>query len=224
MQIDEAITAIRTNQEKQRYAAFQFLLPISEENPETIYAYWDIFVEVLRMKAVANQFVAIPIIANLVKADTGHRFDVLFDEFYENLQHESPVVSPHIARVSGIILKARPDLQDKILNLLLTTDQTSQCRHKELLKSYVIEGLDEAFDVLNEKSRVIEYVKNQLNSDSPKTKKKAKEFLNKRAKGNKRISHGHGFSQRNGPSIGVRSLRRRIRRTVSRRATGFSSH
>jgi hypothetical protein len=181
MQIDEAITAIRSNQEKRRYGAFQVLLPISEENPETIYSYWDVFVDVLRMQEVANKFVAIPIIANLVRADADHRFDALFDEFYENLQHESPVVSPHVARVSGFILKARPDLQDKILNLLLSTDQTTQCRHKELLKSYVIEGLDEGFDVVNEKSKVIEYVKNQLNSDSPKTKKKAKVFLKKRA-------------------------------------------
>jgi hypothetical protein len=182
MHIDEAIDGIQSNQEKTRYAAFQYLLPISEENPETLYSYWDVFVEVFRMEAVANKFVAIPIIANLIRADADRRFDAQFDEFYEALQHESPVVSPHVARVSGIILKARPDLQDKILNLLLATDQTTQCRHKELLKSYVIEGLDEGYDVLIEKSKVIEFVKNQLNSDSPKTRKKAKEFLNKRVK------------------------------------------
>jgi hypothetical protein len=181
MNIKKAISDIQSNKEKTRNIAFKFLLTISEEHPHKIYPYWDIFVDILRMQEVSNKYVSIPLIANLISADKENRFDKLFDEFYKLLEHESPVVSPHIARVSGKIIKARPELQNKILDMLLTTDQTTKCRHKDLLKGYVIEGLDEGYEIIIQKKKVVEFVKRQLDSESPKTRKRAKEFLNKRS-------------------------------------------
>ena len=180
MNITKAISDIQSNKEKSRYNAYQFLLPISEKYPDKIYPYWDILVDILRMQEVSNKYVAIPLIANLIGVDKNNRFDKLFHEFYKLLQHESPVVSPHIARVSGKIINSRPELQNKILDLLLTTDQTTKCRHKDLLKGYVIEGLDEGYETIIQKKKVVEFVKRQLDSESPKTRKRAREFLNKR--------------------------------------------
>ena len=103
MNITEAISGIQSNKKKIRNIAFQSLLPISEKSPE-------------------KKYVAIPLLSNLVRVDKENRFDKLFDDFYRLLQHESPVVSPHIARVSGRVINARPNLQNKILELLLDSE------------------------------------------------------------------------------------------------------
>lgn len=180
MDLKEAIEGIQSNKEKTRYNCFKYLLPLSEQSPEILYPAWDTFLKVLRLEAVSNKYVAIPLIANLTRVDVEGKFEKIFDEFYDLLLHESPVVSPHIAGVSGIIIKAKPALQSAILDRLLNTDRSSKCRHKELLKSYVIDALDDCFENITDKTRIMAYVQQQLESASPKTKKKAKEFLRKR--------------------------------------------
>ncbi len=180
--INQALTDLDSNKEKLRNKAFNFLLPITETNPEEIYEYWELFVKIFHKEEVSNKYVAIPIIANLTSVDTEKKFDKIFDDFYEFLNHESPVVSPHIAGNSGKIIKNKPYLQKAILEKLLTTDEKSSCRHKELLKSYVIDALAECLNVIEDKEKILDFVAKQVTSESPKTKKRAKEFLSKYGK------------------------------------------
>lgn len=177
--INEALIDLDSNKEKFRYKAFNILLPVSETSPEKLYPEWDNLVKILNKKEVSNKYVAIPLIANLTSIDIENKFDKLFDNYYELLNHESPVVSPHIAGQSGKIINAKPYLQKHILKKLLSTDEKSDCRHKELLKSYVIDALAESFNVIKNKDEVIQFVEKQINSESPKTKKRAREFLKK---------------------------------------------
>jgi DNA polymerase III epsilon subunit-like protein len=177
--IAKAMKHLESNKEKLRNKAFNILLPISENNPAELYSEWGRFIKILKMDEVSNKYVAIPIIANLVKVDKENKFEKIFDDYYDLILHESPVVSPHVAGNSGKIINAKLHLQKKILNRLLTTDKKSLCRHKELLKSYVIDALDECFSKIENKAKVIQYVERQIGSESPKTKKRAKAFLDK---------------------------------------------
>jgi hypothetical protein len=65
--------------------------------------------------------------------------------------------------------------------MLLNIDSLNRCRQPELLKSYVIESFDRCFEVLSpdEKQRVVEFVKNQMSIESPKTRKTARLFIDK---------------------------------------------
>lgn len=177
--INEALKDLDSNTEKLRYNAFKILLPYSEVSPGKLYSAWDTLVKILNKDEVSNKYVAIPLIANLVSIDKENKFDQIFDIFYDLLNHESPVVSPHIAGQSGKIIKAKPYLQEKILEELFSTDEKSACRQKELLKSYVIDALDVCFDVIKDKEKALHFAENQIASESPKTKKRAKEFLKK---------------------------------------------
>lgn len=174
-----AMNNLESNKEKLRNNAFNILLPISLNNPQELYPEWDRIVKILKKEEVSNKYVAIPLIANLVRVDKNNKFDKIFKYYFGLINHESPVVSPHIAGNSGKIINAKPYLQKKILDILMTTDEKSKCRHKELLKSYVIDALDECFPDLNNKNEVLNFVERQTKSDSPKTKKRAKEFLKK---------------------------------------------
>lgn len=61
----------------------------------------------------------------------------------------------------------------------MDVDKTSRCRHLGLLKSYVIETFDDYFEETEDKGRIVRFVEDQLNSDSPKTRKTARRFLKK---------------------------------------------
>ena len=47
----------------------------------------------------------------------------------------------------------------------------------DLIKGYAIESFGEYFEEARDKDRIIEFVRQQLNSKSPKTRKIAKKFL-----------------------------------------------
>ncbi len=78
-----------------------------------------------------------------------------------------------------MIVKARPDLERKITSLLLNIEKTSKCRHIDLQKAYLLSAFDIYFDSIFDKRKVIGFVKAQQESPSPKTKKKAKELIEK---------------------------------------------
>lgn len=92
----------------------------------------------------------------------------------------------HVAFTSGKIAKAKPNLQSKITDKLLNINTIYQGKQIELIKAYVIDAFDEYFDEAKNKKEIVEFVKKQLKSESPKTRKKAKEFLEKI--GNKTIN------------------------------------
>ena len=178
--IEESVEALQSGNDKIRFKHFRKLLPISEKNPKLLYPFWDIFVTLLKKDEVSNKYYAINLIANIVKVDRQNKFEKIFNQFYKLLNHESPVVSPNIAGVSGKIVNAKPHLESKITNRLLKVESTSKSRYMDLMKGYIIQAFDEYFDEVKNKQKIIQFVEDQLNSTSPKTKKLAKEFLKRR--------------------------------------------
>ena len=85
-----------------------------------------------------------------------------------------------VAGISGKIAKAKPHLEEKITNKLLSIDKAHHIsERKDLIKSYAIESFSEYFEEAKNKKKIIEFVKSQLKSKSPRTRKKAREFLKK---------------------------------------------
>ena len=178
--IKKLIQELQSDNDKHRYKSFRILLPLSENKPEKLYPFWDIFVTLLKKGEVSNKHYAINLIGNLVKVDKQNKFEEIFDLFYKHLRHESPVVSPHIAGNSGKIVNAKPQLEEKITKKLLDSKIIEKTRYPDLMNSYVIQAFDEYFDKIKNKDKILNFVEAQLNSTSPKTKKAAKQFLLKR--------------------------------------------
>jgi hypothetical protein len=112
--------------------------------------------------------------------DKERNFDKIFDKYYNLLDDKSIIPAGHVAGNSGKIARARPELQTKITDKLLNIDETHhEPERRELIKGYAIESFGEYFEEAKNKLEIIEFVKEQLNSKSPRTKKKAKEFLKK---------------------------------------------
>jgi hypothetical protein len=179
--LQEAFDGVLSKKDVVRQNSFQTLNFLSEKHPESIYGKWDFFADLIRRGNSFHKYIAIWIIANLAKADPENKFEMLFDEYYGLLGDKSVIPAAHVAAKSGKIALAKPALQTEITNRLLDIDNTVQ-KHKGLVKASAIEAFDAYFEQSRDQARIIEFVKVQLNCESPKTRKMAKKFLEKWSK------------------------------------------
>lgn len=175
--LSELLDGLTSKGEIIRYNSFKVLLFISEEHPKVLYPNWEFFVNMINSDNSYWKLSAVRMIANLTKVDTKSMFEKIFNKYY-NLLNDSVIVAGHLAANSGKIAKAKPKLQTKITNKLLNIDETNQ-KHKDLVKAGAIEAFDEYFEEAENKKKILKFVNEQLNSKSPKARKKAKEFLKK---------------------------------------------
>ena len=165
-----------------RFNCFKVLF-ISEEHPKKLYPDWDFFAELLTSDNTYLKYIAIHIITNLTEVDTKGKFEKIFDKFYALLDDKSIIPAAHVAGNSTKIVAGKPRLQTKITNRLLGIDKT---RHhperRDLIKGYASEAFSEYFEGAKNKRKILEFVETQTKSKSPRTRKKAQEFLRKWAK------------------------------------------
>ena len=176
--LQEALDGVLSKKDVVRQNSFQTLNFLSDKHPDRIYDRWDFFAYLIREGNSFHKYIAIWIIANLTKTDPENRFEELFDTYYGLLGDKSVIPAAHVAAKSGKIALAKPKLQRQITNKLLDIDNIVQ-RHKDLVKASAIEAFDAYFDKSKDQERIIEFVEAQLNCESPKTRKIAKEFLKK---------------------------------------------
>jgi hypothetical protein len=176
--LQELLDGVLSQKDAIRYGSFKALNVLSEKHPERLYGKWDFFADLMHSDNTHHKYIAIYIIANLTKADSENKFEKIFDVYYGLLGDKSVIPPAHVAVNSGKIALAKPKLQAEITNRLLDIDKTVQ-RHKDLVKASAIEAFEAYFKKSKDKARIIEFVKAQLNCESPKTREKAKAFLKK---------------------------------------------
>ena len=162
-----------------RENSFKALLLISETHPEVLYPHWDYFANLLDSTNSYTVYIGMYIIAHLVKVDTENLFDKVFDRYYSIFSGKRTMTAAHAAKLSGKIAIYKPALQGKITEKLLSIDEIHTGSQKELIKGYVIEAFSEYFEEAEDKEEILEFVRGQLQSTSPKTRKTAEEFLEK---------------------------------------------
>jgi hypothetical protein len=174
----ELLDNLWSKNETIRYNSHKVLCLISQEHPRILYPQWDYFTQFLKSDNTYHKLSAIHILANLIKADTKGKFEKMFDRFYGLLDDKSFITAAYLAGASGKIAQAKPKLQAKITNRLLSIDKTHhEQERKDLVKASIIEAFEEYFDQTRNKKRILEFVEKQLNCESPKTRKTAKEFF-----------------------------------------------
>jgi hypothetical protein len=165
--------------------SFKALLVLARENPQTLYADWDFFAGLIAPDRGADtKYIGLYIIAHLTGVDVEGKFERLFDDFYALLDDDSIIPASHAALMSGTIVNNLPQLEPQVTGRLLTVDSTHHTpARKALIKSYVIAAFDTYFDNVHDiedKKRILSFVRAQQTCLSPKTRKYARDFLKKR--------------------------------------------
>ena len=178
--LSELLDGLQSKKETFRYNCAKVLKLISETHGEVLYPEWDYFASLLKSNNTYHKLSAILIIANLTKVDTENKFEKIFDSYYQILDDRSMVASIYAASNSGKIVRAKPSLETKITSRLLNIDDTHhESGRKDLIKFGVIEAFSEYYEEAKDRTKIIEFVKEQLENKSPKTRKTAQEFLKK---------------------------------------------
>jgi hypothetical protein len=178
--LPELLDGILASKDFIRFNSFKVLLFISEEHPEVLYPRWDFFSALLDSDNSYQQYIAIYLISSLARVDDSARLEGIFDKLYSILDGEGTITAAHLARNSGKIARAKPKLRTRITERLLNIDRNHRGKQKELIKGHAIEAFDEYFEEAENQPEILEFVRKQLQSQSPKTRKLAREFLKKR--------------------------------------------
>ena len=167
-----------------RYGCAKVLMDLSEENPEKLYPHLDSFVDLLDSKYRILMWNALAIIANLTRVDDDKKFDAIFSKYYSFLNNNYMVTVANVVGNSGTIAKAKPYLIPKITdellkveNLSITPHLTEEC--KRVIAQQTIQTLDTFFDQVDQKEKVISFVKTHRDSSRERLRIVAENFLEK---------------------------------------------
>lgn len=182
---DKAILAcilegLKLKNETFRYNCHKVLMLISENNGELLYPYWDYFVEFLDSNNSYHKMSAVHLIANLTQVDFDEKFECILDKYYNLLDDKSMILAIYVASSSGRIVTAKPHLEKRITGKLLNIDKTHHNEErKPLIKGGAIESFNQYFSEASDKESIIRFIQEQQDCDSPKTRKLARDFLQK---------------------------------------------
>jgi hypothetical protein len=178
--LTEILAGLKSKNETLRYNCHKVLMHISERNGDRLYPEWDYFVELLGDANSYRKMSALHLISKLTKVDMDNRFEKIVDRFYNLLDDKSVIVAIYAAACSGDIVQAKPGLESEITGRLLDIDRTHHPEErKSLIKAGAIESFDRYFPEAADKEQIIAFVREQLHCDSPKTRKVARDFLQK---------------------------------------------
>lgn len=163
------------------YHCYEIVSEASLLKPELFYKYWDIFRNLLRHENSYHRDIGLTIIANLSRSDEKNLIIEVIDEYLGHARDEKFMTSKCCIKNSSKILLNKPELMEKIIisfiNLADNCDYP--LKQKELLISDIIEAFDAIYVKYDNKVELMNFVRDKTTSGSPKTRKKAKEFIHK---------------------------------------------
>ncbi len=163
------------------YHSYYILAKASELKPELFYKYWDDFASLLNYTNSYHRDFGLTLIANLTKVDKENKFLSIFEDYFKCINDAKFMTARHCIQNTSQILTNKSELKENILNMLLNIDKLCDFSRKQkaLLKSDIIEVFDKFYSQMTDKEIVNNFVMSELDSISPKTKKRAKEFISK---------------------------------------------
>ena len=178
--LEEAIAGITSDKPQIKYKSGKVLMKVSEDAPEVIYHEWERFITLLNNDNTFMRTIGVTIISNLALIDDKKKFDKKFNKIYSLLNDESMITTATLVGRSGVIAKAKPELQTRITNKLLGIDgtqHTSEC--KNIIKGKAILAFNEYYEIAKNKKKILDFVRNELGNTRTATRKKAEKFLRK---------------------------------------------
>ena len=187
--IEQLIEGVTAPKGSLRFGYEKVLRLISEERPELIYPYFDVF---KKLSGCDNSFLkwgAILTIANLAAVDSGKKFDKMFKEYYAPITGQVMVTASNVIGGSVKITLAKPYLTRKITQEILKVEKAKFLHHGEpspecrnVAIGQAIDSFDRFFEQIENKDAVIRFVKKQLKNSRAKVARKAEKFLKKHTK------------------------------------------
>lgn len=182
--LPEVLQGVSSSKAAIRYGCAKVLMDLSEKYPEKLYPYMQTFIELLDSKYRILTWNAMAIIANLTKVDEDQKFDAVFEKYYSFLDDAYMVTVANVVGNSAKIALAKPYLVQRITDRLLRVNDISLTPHltaecKRVIVEHTIKSLNAFFEKIEAKTKVLSFVKGQLDSSRASLRKEAQNFLKK---------------------------------------------
>lgn len=163
------------------YHCYYVISKASKEKPALFYSFWEDITPLLHHKNSYHRDFALDILGNLTKVDDDDRFADVEDDYFDLVNDEKFMTGNNCIKNLGKIYRNKPDLRKKIVTLLLNIDDHSDYTHKQIavMKFDVLEIMEEFYASVQHPKEIDDFIRNQVKSISPKTRKKAKELVKK---------------------------------------------
>jgi len=179
--LTELLNGLQSKKSAVRYGNFKTVYLISEDYPKALYPKWALFEDMLKSNDNTFKFYAIHVLANLAKVDKAGKFETIFDNFFDMVNGDALIPACHVAYVAHKIVKAKPELADKITDRLLNLEKATY-KHKELVQANALSSFSEYFGRISDKDRIIALAQELQKSKSSRARKEASDFLKRNLK------------------------------------------
>lgn len=163
-----------------KYRSIKLLKLISEKSPQLLYSRFDFFYKLIHEDNNIIKWNSIDIISNLSSVDTLKKFDRISKDYFSFIYDKTMITAAHVVESAPVIFENKPDLRNFILESLSNIEhqkRNSECRN--ILLGKVILSLKLVYSQIEDKKRVLAFVRNQLVNSRRATQTKAEEFIKK---------------------------------------------
>lgn len=163
------------------YHCYDIVDQASQEAPELFYSYWEAIAELLHHKNSYHRDFALEIIGNLSVVDRENRFAEIQDEYFSIINDEKFMTGNCCVKNMLKIYRNKSEQRERIIETLLDIDNRCDYTEKQkgVLKADVLEIFEKIYDDVPDQNRINQFIRTAAKSISPKTRKKAKELINK---------------------------------------------
>lgn len=161
------------------YHCYEVVSIASRQQPELYIRDWDDVAGLLHHPNSYHRNFGLTILANLVCMDKDHRFDLILPEYLSHLNDKKFLTSIYCLQDLGRILQVRKDLAPQVLPILLALKDGVEYKPKQkaLMMSDIVDIIETNFLTVEYLEQVKPFIKEQLESISPKTRNKAKQLM-----------------------------------------------
>jgi hypothetical protein len=178
------VEALKVERRAVKFSYEKALRLVSERRPELVYPYFDVFVRLLDSDNSILKWGAIMTLANLATVDSRNKFEAIFRRYYAPIPGPAMITAANIIGSSAKIALARSELTERITNEILRVEKAKyqsrglpspECRNVAI--GHAIDAFDKFFEQIDDKAKVIAFVKRQLKNTRKPVMKKAERFL-----------------------------------------------
>ena len=179
--IPEIIEGLSADRARIKYGCAKILRLLSEKNPEILYPWFGLFIDLLDSDNSFLKWDAIHVLGNLAAVDSENRFEKVYDRHFAPIPGPVLITAANVIGGAAKIALAKPALTGRVTGEILKVEkaryQTDECRNVAL--GQAIDSFDRFFNQIEDKRAVIALVQRQLNNTRNSTRKKAEKFLKK---------------------------------------------
>jgi hypothetical protein len=123
-------------------------------------------------------------VANLTAVDAENRFEAIFQKYYAPIPGPAMVTAANVIGSSAKIALAKPELTQRIAREILKVDKAKyqmkgvpspECRNVAI--GQAIDSFERFFEQIDDKAKIVAFVKRQLRNTRKQVVKKAERFL-----------------------------------------------